>query len=305
MIVVTTPNGRIGSQVLRQLLDRDERVRVISFTPQNLPSYARHRIEVVAGSLDDPDTLKRGFDGAEAVFWCIPQSSEGNRWDNAHAYHSRFAKAAAHALTGSAVRVVAISAARHGYDDDGGLVSAFKAVEETLNSTGAPIWHLRLGFLMENLFGALHTLANAGAVFFNGPGDLPLPMVCTTDAAAKAVLYLTDRSWDDQGFTAVHGPTHVSFNEMAAILSDVLGKPIRYVQIPGEVLIANLVAAGLPKGFAAVYAQLLTSEALEAYDMEPRTAETTTTTGLRDWAQRALLPAFERAQSQAAGNSRF
>lgn len=293
MIIVTTPNGRIGSHVLRQLLEDGETVRVISHTPDKLPASVREKCEVIIGSIDDAETLKRGFDGAESVFWCIPQSSEGNRWDDAHAYHNRFANAAAAALTGSGIRVVAISAGRHGYDDNGGLVSAFTAVEETLNATGVPVWHLRLAFLMENLFGALPTLANPGAVFFNGPGDLPLPMVCTADAATKAVHYLTDRSWDDQGFTAVHGPAHVSFDEMAATLSDVLGKPIRYVQILDAALIANLVAAGLPEGFAAAYAQLLTPEALNAYDIEPRTPETTTTTTLKEWAQTSLLPAFK------------
>lgn len=120
MITVTTPNGRVGSHVLRLLLERGEAVRVVSHNPDKLAQSVRERCEVIAGSLDDVDTLKRGFDGAEAVFWCIPQSSKGNRWDDAHEYHNRFASAAAAALSGSgAPRVVAASAGRHGFDDQG------------------------------------------------------------------------------------------------------------------------------------------------------------------------------------------
>src|SRR5579883_2653782 len=104
MITVTTPNGRVGSRVLRHLLDANETVRVISYSPKKLSQETRGRCEIVEGSLRHADTLKRGFEGADAIFWCIPQSSEGNRWDDAREYHSAFAQAAAAALTGSAAR---------------------------------------------------------------------------------------------------------------------------------------------------------------------------------------------------------
>jgi uncharacterized protein YbjT (DUF2867 family) len=291
MITVTTPNGRVGSLVLKQLLKRGEQVRVISHSPDKLASSVHKRCEVIAGSIDDADTLKRGFEGADAIFWCIPQSSEGNRWDDAHEYHQRFATAAAAALQGSPARVVAVSAGRHGYDDRG-IVAAFAAVEDTLNSSGATVRHLRCAFFMENLLEALPTLAAPGAVFFNGPGNLPLPMVCVADVAHKAVESIIDRSWHGQGHVAVHGPAHVSLDEMAGILTDVLGTPIRYIQVPDQVLIDNLTRVGLPEGFASAFARLLTADALKAYAIEPRTPETTTPTTLRRWAGQTLLPAF-------------
>ena len=292
MIAVTTPNGRVGSQVLRLLLERDETVRVVSHNPDKLPPLVRERCEVVAGSLDDAETLKRGFDGVETVFWCIPQSSAGNRWDNAYDYHHRFAKAAAAALSGSQTRVVAVSAGRHGYNDRG-LVDAFSAVEDTLNASLVPVHHLRCAFLMENVLGYLPTLLSPGAIFFNSPGAVPFPMVCTADVARKAVEYLTGRSWHEQGHVALHGPANVSFDELAAVLSEVLEKPIRYVQVPDEVVVDNMKRAGLSEGFARTYARLLTKEAIEAYAIEPRTPETTTPTTLRDWATATLLPAFK------------
>jgi uncharacterized protein YbjT (DUF2867 family) len=297
MITVTTPNGRVGSNVLRLLLAGGEDVRVVSHNPDKLPQSVRDKCDVVVGSLDDMQMLKRGFDGAETVFWCIPQSSPGNLWDDAHTYHQRFAAAASAALAGSGARVVAISAGRHGYDDHG-IVAAFAAVEETLKASGVPIRHLRNAFFMENLRGCVPTIASPGAVFFNGPGDLPLPMVCIADVSMKAVQYLTDRSWHDQGHVAVHGPANVSFDEMAAVLSEVLDKPVRYVQVPDDVLIENLKRVGLPDGFARAYARLLTKEALEAYAIEPRTPETTTPTTLREWATSFLLPAFKSFEAR-------
>lgn len=295
MITVTTPNGRVGSQVLRLLLEQGETVRVLSHSPDKLPPSVRQTCEVVVGSLDDLETLKRAFDGAETVFWCIPQARPGNTWDDAHDYHQRFATAAAIALTGSNARVVGASAGRHGYADDG-IVSAFAAVEDTINASGVAVRHLRSAYFMENLLQSLPTIAAPGAVFYNGPGDVPLPMVCVADVAHKAVDLIVDRTWREQGHVAVHGPAHVSFDEMAQVLSDVLEKPVRYIQVPDEVLIENLQRAGTSAGFANAYARLLTSEALKAYEIEPRTLETTTPTSLRDWATSALLPAFRELQ---------
>ena len=292
MITVTTPNGRVGKRVLSLLLDSGETVRVVSHNPDKLAPSVRENCEVIAGSLDDAETLKRGFDGAESVFWCIPQSSEGNRWEDAREYHNRFATAAATALRGSATRVVAVSAGRHGFEDNG-IIAAFSAVEDTINASGVSVRHLRSAFFMENLLGSLPTLVGQGAIFLNSPGDLPLPMVCISDLGIKAVQYLTDRSWQGQGFAAVHGPAHVSFNEAAMVLSKALETPIRYVQVPDETLIENLKRVGLPDGFARAYASLLTSAALKAYDIEPRTPETTTPTTLAEWATAVLLPAFQ------------
>lgn len=225
-----------------------------------------------------------------------PATRPGNMWDDAHEYHQRFAVAAATALAGSNARVVAASAGRHGHDD-GAIVAAVAAVERTINASGAAIRHLRSAYFMENLLEALPTLVAPGAVFYNGPGDLPLPMVCIADVAHKAVDLITDRSWHDQGHLAVHGPAHVSFDEMASVLSDVLATPIRYIQVPDAVLIDNLKRAGTSNGFAHAYARLLTREALQAYDLEPRTPETTTPTSLHDWATEVLRPAFTARQA--------
>ena len=43
---------------------------------------------------------------------------------------------------------------------------------------------------------------------------------------------------------AVLGPEDLSFNDMAQIMSEALGKPVRYQQIPAEALKNRLTGAG-------------------------------------------------------------
>lgn len=53
MIVVTTPTGNIGQQILCGILDSGEPVRLIVRDAARLPSHVRKHVEVVEGSHGD------------------------------------------------------------------------------------------------------------------------------------------------------------------------------------------------------------------------------------------------------------
>jgi len=72
MIVITTPTGAIGQQVLQSLLQSGQPMRVIAREPSRLPPQVREQVEVVQGSHGDGDVVNRAFAGAEAVFWLVP-----------------------------------------------------------------------------------------------------------------------------------------------------------------------------------------------------------------------------------------
>jgi uncharacterized protein YbjT (DUF2867 family) len=53
------------------------------------------------------------------------------------------------------------------------------------------------------------------------------------DTAAAAKLLL-DQTWSGVGSIPVLGPEDLSYNDIARIMSEVLGKPVRFHEIPGE-----------------------------------------------------------------------
>lgn len=75
MIVITTPTGQIGRQVLDRLLDAPDGtppIRVIARDPARLSERARERVDVVRGSHADPAVLKEACAGADRLFWLVP-----------------------------------------------------------------------------------------------------------------------------------------------------------------------------------------------------------------------------------------
>lgn len=78
MIVVTTPTGKIGSQVVPHLLNAGEAVRVVVRDPSKLARELRDTVDIVNGSLNDEATMEKALDGAESVFLVVPPSFSDN-----------------------------------------------------------------------------------------------------------------------------------------------------------------------------------------------------------------------------------
>src|SRR5690348_5883111 len=112
MIVVTTPSGNIGSQVLKDLLTGKEPIRVIARNPDRLSPEARRLVEVVVGSHGDSAVVTRAFQDADSVFWVVPPDP---RAPSVEAAYVDFARPAVEALCQHCVkRVVGVSALGRG-----------------------------------------------------------------------------------------------------------------------------------------------------------------------------------------------
>src|SRR4029077_3868770 len=95
MIVVTTPTGQMGGQVLENVMLGNEPVRVIARNPDALPSETIARVEVVAGSHGDFEVVDKAFEEADSVFWLCPPDS---RATSAEVAYVDFTRPAAEAI---------------------------------------------------------------------------------------------------------------------------------------------------------------------------------------------------------------
>ena len=107
MIVVTTPTGQIGSQVVENLLAGGEAVRVIARYPDRLTPEVRAKVEIVQGSTDDEGVLVRALEGAESLFLVVPPSFTTN---DTREYYLQFTRPVCRAMERKGVkRVVTVS----------------------------------------------------------------------------------------------------------------------------------------------------------------------------------------------------
>ena len=81
-------------------------------------------------------------------------------------------------------------------------------------------------------------------------GDRKLPTVATRDIAAAASRLLLDESWSGVAEVPRLGPEDLSFNDMAEIISEVLGKEVRFQQTTFEAYKARFVELGMSEAMA-------------------------------------------------------
>ncbi len=291
MIVVTTPTGAIGSQVLQGLLNHHAQVRVIVRDPSRLPSHIQGRVDVVQGSHGDPDVVTRAFTGADTVFWLVPPDYGTH---SVEASYLDFTRPACEAFTSQGVqRVVAVSVLGRGsaLANNAGVVTASLAMHDLITKTGVSFRALTLPSFMDNLLTQVEAVKSQGAFFDVPSGDRKLPTVATRDIAAAAVRLLLDDSWSGQDDVAVLGPEELSCNDMAQIMSAVLERPIRYQQIPGEAFKAELLRNGMSEAMAQGLLDMRLAKDKGLDNIQPRTPQATTPTSFRQWCTEVLKPA--------------
>lgn len=288
MLVITTPTGDIGHQVVQQLLDGGEPVRVIVRDPARLAPRVREQAEVVTGSHDDPAVVGRAFAGADAVFWLVPPNP---RVDNVTDYYLDFTRPACAAITEAGVpRVVAVSTLGEGIVKNGGPLSAALAMDELIESTGAGYRSLRMPFFMDNFLRQLAPIRDQGVFFLASTADRRLATVATRDIAAVAAGLLTDRGWTGREGVPVAGPDDLSPDQMAAVMSEVLGRPVRCQQVPLERYKASMLERGMSEGTAQGMVDMAVAQNThDLYDLAPGTPRTATS--FRQWCQEVLKPA--------------
>jgi uncharacterized protein YbjT (DUF2867 family) len=121
--------------------------------------------------------------------------------------------------------------------------------------------------------------------------DLKAPLVATSDIAAVAAKFLNDTTWTGQAEVPVLGPESLSPNEMADILSDVLGKPVRFEQTPIEAYKKRMVSRGMSEAFAKGLADMMTAKNEGMDNTASRAVAADTPTTFREWSEAVLKPA--------------
>ena len=289
MIVITTPTGAIGRKVLAHLLKTEEELRLVVRDASKLPATLRDGVEVIEGSHGDAAVVDKAFAGADSVFWLVPPDFQAVSLEQAYVGFTRPAAAAMkqHGIQ----RVVVVSALGRGWPRPSGYISASIAMDDLIESTGVHCRVLTMPGFMDNMLRQVQPIKNQGMFFGPLDPDRKDPYCSTGDIAAVAAKWLLDTAWTGQQDIPVLGPEDLSCNDMAQVLSDVLGKPVRYQQIPFAALKGQLADRGASEAMAQGMIDMMIAKNEGLDHVVPRSPEGTTPTTFRQWCEETLKPA--------------
>jgi uncharacterized protein YbjT (DUF2867 family) len=238
-VLVTGVTGSVGGHVVRGLRQRGVAVRALVRDRDRAASRVGPDVDLVAGDFGDPASLPAAMDGVDRVFLTCANHPVQVAWESA----------AIDAAAAAGVRRVVKQSAFGAVT--GSPVAFFDAnarIEEHLRASGLAYVMLRPAFKMSNLFAGADGVRQAGALFLPGAGA-KIAMIDPRDIADAAVVALTSDDHDGRDYELT-GPVAVTFDDVAAALSTVAGRPVGFVPVPDEAAVAQMVAAGAPEWFA-------------------------------------------------------
>jgi uncharacterized protein YbjT (DUF2867 family) len=296
-IVINTPAGNIGRVVTEKLLQAKQDVVIITRHPEKVQKFIERGAKLVQGSTDDPAVLDSAMKGADALFWLTPIAFDQPNYIE---WARRTGKAGAEIAKKNAVkRVVLISSVGAQHEVGVGPIGCLLAIENAFKEAVPNVVSLRCGSFMENFFNNVGTIVGDNTIYSPYPASKKIPIVATRDIAQKAVEFLLDRSWGGHQMVGVHGPEDLDQTQAVKIISEGIGRPVRFVEVSIDQAKQGMIHAGMPPFFANLLGDMYTGFHTGLMERsEPRTPETTTSTTLLEFARTVLKPAVDGAQKR-------
>jgi uncharacterized protein YbjT (DUF2867 family) len=228
-ILVTGARGHVGRAVVDALVAAGQDVRASSRDAGTLD--VPDGVAKVSADLEDPSTLDAALDGAEAVFlYTRPQGIDG------------FVKAAEAAGVRHVV-LLSSGATLEPKSAQSRIAQLHRAVEEALIAAPFAETLLNPGSFATNALGWRADIAE-GVVRTPYP-DSRIGSIHERDLGDVAAKILVDGSHAGEALQ-LSGPEPISFREQAAVLADVLGRPLRVEELTPDQAAARMAALGWP-----------------------------------------------------------
>lgn len=233
-ILITGATGQIGSSTLRCLLADDSITLVAAVrSAAKAEPFEAQGIRTVVLDFDREETLAPALQGIDRTFLVTGYTVDMLRQSKAFLENAKQA---------GVQHVVHLGAC--GRDDTTvGHWAWHQFVERYIEWLGFSFTHLRPEAFMQNLLSYDGTQAVSAGVIQQFTGDAPFSWVDGEDVAAVASQALL-RPDKHAGKTYRLGYDAKSYDEIAAIMSELLGQPFRYEALPPEVFLENMRAVG-------------------------------------------------------------
>jgi len=249
-LLVTGAAGQLGRSVIRYLLDTHKvpPAKIIATTrnPESVADLAARGVVVRAADFNDATSLENAFKGADRVLIISTSDLDlktGRRLKQHEAAVAAAKKAGvSHLLYTSMPNPEPVSPVLFAGDHYG--------TEQAIKASGIAYTIFRNGWYQENLFMALPN-AIASGQWYTSAGDGRIAHGSRDDMAAAIAAGLASGSTDSKTYTLT-GPRAYTTAEIAALVSEVTGKPLDVIQLPDEALTEGVKAAGVPEEFARV-----------------------------------------------------
>lgn len=241
MIIVTGASGQLGRAIVEQLLSRHPagRIGVSVRKPAEVQDLAARGVRVRRGDFSEPRTLFTAFEGASQVL--MVSSNAGASGGDPITQHRSAIEAAREAGVG---RIVYTSHMAASPDSLFGPARDHSTTEMMLARSGLSWTALRNGFYASTIPRLLGDARETGVIAL--PVDGKVSWTTHGDLAEAAAVVLSNPGCFDGPTPPLTAMTALDLTDLAAIASDIYGRPVRRETISDDLFTAQIAAQGTP-----------------------------------------------------------
>ncbi|MEX1078828.1 MAG: SDR family oxidoreductase [Homoserinimonas sp.] len=243
LLAVTGATGHLGRLVVESLLERGtpaQDIVAIGRDVDKIDDLQERGVQVRAADYTKPETLEPALRSVDRLL-LVSGSAVGQRI----AQHRNVVDAAKAAGVG----FIAYTSGPKADTTDLALAPDHKATEELIRDSGIPFAILRNNWYSENYFQVLEQAQYTGLVIAS-LGDGKVASASRRDYAEAAAVVLAGEGHEGKVYE-LSGDTAWGYDELAAVLTDILGRQVEYRRVSAKEHRKILTKAGVPMAQAA------------------------------------------------------
>jgi NAD(P)H dehydrogenase (quinone) len=248
-ILVTGASGQLGRAIINHLLTSQKVApsRIVAATRDTakIADLAATGVATRAVDFDKPESLEKAFAGAGTVLVVSTDALDGA------GTRLRQHKAAIAAAAKAGVKRIAYTSLPSPETSLVTFAPDHLGSEEAVKATGLPYLIFRNSWYQENLFMSLPA-AIASGQWYTSAGTGRTAYVARDDIAAAIAGALANPPAASTTYTLT-GAEALTNPEIAALASEIVGKPIQVVDLTDEQLAGGMKAAGVPEAAIPTY----------------------------------------------------
>jgi uncharacterized protein YbjT (DUF2867 family) len=251
MHVILGGTGQVGAAVARALLQRGERVTVVTRDATHGAELRDAGALIAVVDIRDSARLREVFRSGTRAFLLNPSADPSGDTD---AEERANVAAIVRALDGSGLhKVVAASTYGARSGERCGDLTVLHEFEEKLRTQSIPAAINRGAYYMSNWLGMLDAVRERGTLPSFFPADFPLPMVAPEDLGDASARRLLEPV-NETGLRFVEGPDRYTPRDVADAFSAALDMPVDVEVVPREAWEETFTRFGFSKAAAQSYA---------------------------------------------------
>lgn len=236
MILVTGAAGKTGQAAIRALVARGQEVRALVHRPEHVQTVRELGArQAVVGDMRAAATWEQAARGVRAVYHICPNMHPGEVTIGQMAMEAARAAGVEHFVYHSVLHPQTEAMPHHWLK---------LRTEERLFESGLALTILQPAAYMQNVLAHWERIVGEGVYPVPYAVETRLSLVALEDVAAAAALVLTEPGHEGATYELC-GPETLSQIEVAAILSEQLGRPVRAEAVSREDWQREARAAGL------------------------------------------------------------